>query len=75
MSDLFDDRYGDWTRDAAGNPVIWNKPPYQGPGGRGSLLLPGEPQHLMDVSSLHHKRIREYYLLVERDSKILQAEK
>lgn len=64
MGELFDS----WTRDAAGKPVIWNKPPYRGPGGQLSLLLPGEKPGTLDDPDVHHKRISEYYLLIKRDS-------
>lgn len=63
MGELFDS----WTRDQDGNPVIWNRPPYRGPGGRLSLLLVGEHKDVLADPVVHHKRISEYYLLEKRD--------
>ena len=65
MGELFDT----WTRDDAGSPVIWNKPPYFDPGtGALSLMLPGEKPGALDDPDVHHKRISEYYLLIKRDT-------
>lgn len=67
---LFVDLNADnWTKDAAGNPVIWNKPPYYNKSsGYLTLLLEGESPHVLYDQAVHLKRIQEYYLLTWRDS-------
>jgi hypothetical protein len=63
-----------WTRDAAGEHVRWNQPPYRQPGsGALSLLLPGEKPKALNLNE-HLKRILEYYLLVRRDSQKIADE-
>lgn len=58
-----------WTRDASGCKVLWNRPPYWDPDtGRLTLLLDGEDPRALNDFQTCMQRIEEYYLLVWRDS-------
>ncbi len=68
--------YENWTRDADGNPVIWNKPPYyDAETGQLRLLLDNEPPAVLAEHRTHLKRIQEYYLLTWRDSAKIRERK
>lgn len=56
----------EWTRDLDGNYVDWTKPPYRGPGGKLSLVCPGEDPKVLEQPGIYDKRIAEYYRLVFR---------
>ena len=74
VSNLFDDRYGYWTRNADGKPVIWNESPYRNPvTGKLNLLLLGENKRVLTDLSVHLKRIKEYYLLEWRDKQKIKS--
>ena len=63
-----------WTRDAAGEYVRWNEPPYRNEEtGELRLFLPGERPDDVDLAE-HLKRIQEYYLLVFRESRKITDE-
>jgi len=57
-----------WTTNPDGSPVNWTEKPYRNDKGIMSFLLPGEDMQSISTGE-HTKRIKEYYLILQKKAR------